>query len=228
MIASEGIGSKRTGGLGVLGGTFDPIHLGHLIVAEEVRCRLGLEAVLFVPARVSPLKLGGGQAGAEHRVRMVELAIADNSSFRLSRVDMDREGPSYTIDTLQALRADLPSAMALHFILGADTLQSLHDWRAPQQIIRLCRIAAMHRPGYPIDWEALERQVPGIREATDVIESIQVGISATDIRARLQRGETARYLLPGPVSAYIREHGLYRADSAMPQRTFCPHERAVG
>ncbi|MHB0856677.1 MAG: nicotinate-nucleotide adenylyltransferase [Anaerolineae bacterium] len=210
--------------LGVLGGTFDPIHLGHLIVAEEVRCRLRLDGVLFVPARVSPLKMQGQHVEMEHRQRMVELAIEGNPAFELSRVDLDREGPSYTVDTLRALRATLPAGSLLHFIMGADTLQSLRDWHAPREIIRLCRIAAVSRPGYVVDWDDLEKQVPGIRDVTDVVESIQVGISATDIRARVLHGDSIRYLVPERVGAYIQRHVLYCSTPAeQPDATCCAH-----
>ena len=204
-----GLGGEPPRRLGVLGGTFDPIHIGHLIIAEEARERLALEAVVFVPARVSPFKLQGTSAPAEHRCRMVELAIADNPFFYLSRVDLERPAPSFTVDTLRALRASCDPRTELFFIVGADSLGTLKSWRSPQEILRLARLIAISRPGFELDLAALERDVPGITQATEVLATVQVGISSTEIRARLERQLSIRYLVPAPVEAYIREQGLY-------------------
>ena len=195
--------------LGMLGGTFDPIHLGHLIVAEEARVRLALDAVVFIPAQVSPLKLQGACAPAEDRCRMVELAIEDNPYFYLSRIDLERQGPSFTVDTLRAIKASCDPQTELFFIMGADSLGTLKSWRAPQEILRLARIIAVSRPGFELDLTALERDVPGMSQEMEIITAVQVGISSTEIRARLEQGLSIKYQVPAPVEAYIREQGLY-------------------
>lgn len=218
----EGLGAATSAyqRLGVLGGTFDPIHIGHLIVAEEARTHLALGAVVFVPAQVSPLRPQGASAPAEDRLRMVELAIEDNPHFYLSRVDLERQGPSFTVDTLRAIKASCDSQSELFFIMGADSLSSLKNWRLPQEILRLARIVAISRPGFELDLAALERDVPGISQATDIITTVQLGISSTDIRARLKQGLSIRYQVPRAVEAYIRERGLYLDESArMAHRT---------
>jgi nicotinate-nucleotide adenylyltransferase len=195
--------------LGVMGGTFDPIHIGHLAIAEEARVRLSLDGVLFVPARESPLKVGNTHATGDDRYRMVELAIADNACFRASRLELDRRGPSYTVHTLEALRAAHGSDVALHFIMGMDALETLPHWRRPDDIVRLARLVVIARPGYEADWDALDRAVPGLRQATEVIDTLRLDLSSTELRERVRRGMPVRYLVPAPVEAYIREHRLY-------------------
>jgi nicotinate-nucleotide adenylyltransferase len=198
------------GRLGILGGTFDPIHVGHLIVAEEVRERLSLQRVVFVPARVSPLKLGHVAAPPECRLRMVELAIQGNPHFGVSRIDLDRQGPSYTVDTLRAIKEACGEGVELLFILGADSLSLLTAWHRPQDILRLARLVAVSRPTYKLDLNALEQDLPGISMVTDLVTTIEIGISATDIRTRVAQNLSIRYLVPAPVEAYVKEHRLYR------------------
>jgi len=195
--------------LGVIGGTFDPIHIGHLAIAEEARVRLALDGVLFVPARVSPLKLGNHLASGEDRYRMVALAIADNPSFRASRIELDREGPSYTVDTLRALRAANGEEAELYFIMGMDSLDTLTHWRRPDEILRLARLVVISRPDCHPDWASLEAAIPGASQAITVIDSLQLDISSTDLRERVRKGWPIRYLVPAPVETYIREHRLY-------------------
>jgi nicotinate-nucleotide adenylyltransferase len=195
--------------LGVFGGTFDPIHIGHLMLAEEARVRLSLDYVVFVPAKVSPLKLQATFGSARDRLNMVLLATQDNPYFRVSCVDLNRPGPSFTVDTLRAIKAQFGDQTQLFFILGMDSLRSLKVWRQPQEIIALTRLIAISRPSFAVDLPALERDVPGISRATDVISSLQLGISSTDIRARLHQGLPIRYLVPATVEVYIRENALY-------------------
>lgn len=202
----EGTGVQR---LGLLGGTFDPVHIGHLIIAEEARALLALDRVLWVPARVSPFKLQSTFAPAEDRLRMVELAIADNPYFGISTVDLERQGPSFTVDTLRALRQEYGPETQLFFILGLDSLAGIRHWRQPEEVIRLARLVAVQRPGFTVDWETLERELPGLRAATEVISTINLGISSSDIRDRLRRGWPIRYQVPAAVEHYIREHHLY-------------------
>jgi nicotinate-nucleotide adenylyltransferase len=189
--------------LGVLGGTFDPIHIGHLIVAEEARACLALDWVLFIPARISPLKQGEGTLfSPEERWQMVALATADNPRFVASRVDLDRQGPSYTVDTLRQLKA-IHRPTSLHFILGADSLRSLREWRQPHEIAQLARLVAISRPGYDLGLEELDRDIPGLAEATDVLETLEIGISSTDIRRRLRQGLPIAYQVPRDVERFI-------------------------
>ena len=195
--------------LGVLGGTFDPIHIGHLIMAEEARVRMGLDRVLFVPARVPPHKSRCTFAPGNDRYRMVQAAIEDNVCFDVSDVDLNRHGPSFTVDTLQAIRSEYGPQAQLYFVMGTDSLCGLKTWHRPREILRLARIVAISRPGFEVDWQALETQVPGVSQVTELLETMHLGISSTDIRARVQRGLPIRYQVPAPVEAYIREHHLY-------------------
>ncbi|MFP3896197.1 MAG: nicotinate-nucleotide adenylyltransferase [Anaerolineales bacterium] len=198
--------SKDTGRLGVFGGSFDPIHIGHLIVAEEARAHLNLDRVLFVPAGVSPLKPEGTLFSPAERLRMVELAIEDNPLFDVSSVELRREGPSYTVDTLGTIRRELCDEVQLFFIMGADALKTLNSWYRPRDIIRMARIVAISRPGANLNLQALEEDLPGISEATDIIDTLQIGISSTDLRSRLEGGLPIKYQVPAPVEAYIHTH----------------------
>jgi nicotinate-nucleotide adenylyltransferase len=192
--------------LGVFGGTFDPVHIGHLIVAEEARAHLDMDRVLFIPARVSPLKPEGTLFSAAERLRMVELAIESNPHFSVSKVDLGREGPSYTVDTLRIIRDELDGDLELFFIMGADALETLNAWYHPQDIIGMTRIVAISRPGVELDLGALEQYLPGISEATDVIDTLQIGISSTDLRSRLERDLPIKYQVPAAVETFIYEH----------------------
>ncbi|MFH1085316.1 MAG: nicotinate-nucleotide adenylyltransferase, partial [Chloroflexota bacterium] len=183
----------------------DPIHLGHLILAEEARAALRLDRVVFIPARVSPLKREGTFFSAEERCHMVALAIADNAAFGLSRSDVEREGPSFTVDTLRVLQAEFGPAAELFFIMGMDSLATLRHWRQPEEIIRLARLVVISRPGYAPDLVALERDIPGISQATYLLPCLQIGISSTELRRRIQAGEPIRYQVPDSVEAYIRQ-----------------------
>ncbi len=205
-VSDTGDGGLR---LGILGGTFDPIHLGHLIIAEEARVRLKLDGVLFIPAKAPPHKAYGAHATAEERLRMVQLAIADNPYFGLSCLELEREGPSFTLDTLGAIRAHYGQQATLFFILGSDSLGSLKSWHRPQEIIRLARLVAISRPGYPVDLRMLDQDLPGISQVTDILTTIELGISSTDLRDRVRCGLSIKYQVPAAVEVYIREHKLY-------------------
>lgn len=198
--------------LGVMGGTFDPPHIGHLIAAQEAALALDLERVLFVPAGVQPLKIGEPVSPAEHRVRMVELAIAGNPCFELSRADVDRPGPSYTVDLLALLRGQLGPQAELHFIVGADSLAELPTWKDPVRILQLSRLVAVPRPGYPlVPPEDLGLPLALARERVVCIRAPGVDLSATELRARVAQSKPIRYLVPEAVEAYIRRHHLYRS-----------------
>jgi len=194
--------------LGLLGGTFDPPHNGHLIAAQEVAWRLGLEQVLFLPARQNPLKQGAPSSEAEDRCEMVARAIADNPLFELSRLDVDRPPPSYTADLLEHLQAP---DRDLFFLVGADILPELPRWRAPEAVLRLARLAVVNRPGSSLpDLHELEAELPGARGRADIVAIPGVDISAAQIRARVRSGQPIRYLTPTAVENYIRDKGLYR------------------
>ena len=194
-----------------MGGSFDPIHVAHLIVAETVREALQLDLVLFVPARVQPLKRGQPVTPARHRVAMVELAIAGNPAFALSRVEVDRAGPSYTVDTLRRLRRQWggPERASLWFIAGTDALTQLPRWRDPAGVLAQARLAVVRRPGAVVDLEPLAAELPQLRAALDWIDGPLVDISATDLRRRVAEGCSIRYRVPEAVREYIEANGLY-------------------
>lgn len=195
--------------LGVLGGTFDPPHYGHLALAETARVQLGLAQVLFVPAGEPPHKPEQPITPAHHRAAMVEAAIADNPAFALSRVDLERPGPHYTVEMLARL-GERYSGAELVFLMGGDSLAQFLTWRDPAGIVRQARLAVMGRPGWEPDLAELERAVPGIRERLVWLDLPYLGISGTDLRRRAREGLPLRYLVPPEVEAYIHRHRLYR------------------
>jgi nicotinate-nucleotide adenylyltransferase len=197
--------------IGVLGGTFDPVHIGHLIIAQEVAYRLELSVVLFVPARVSPFKRDAEAAPAEDRAAMLELALAGEPRFRLSRADLERAAPSYTVDTLRVLSDGLGPDAELSFILGADALATFAEWRAPNEILRLARLACVTRPGSPVELEGVRAALPAIDGRVDLIGGVSVGVSSTDVRRRIVDGAPIQFHVPSSVERYIRVHGLYRS-----------------
>lgn len=196
--------------IGVLGGTFDPIHIGHLILAEAVRARLNLAEILFVPAGQPWLKVDSPISAAEHRVEMVRLAIADKPYFKLSTMEIERAGPTYTVDTIAELKAQLGAGDELFFILGWDNLAELPRWWQPSRLITMCRLVAVPRPGYPVpDLEALEASIPGLSQRVTLMDKPEVDISALAIRDRVAQGLSIHRLVPMPVERYIKEHKLY-------------------
>jgi len=189
--------------LGILGGTFDPIHYGHLAIAEEAWERCHLDMVLFMPAGDPPHK-PDELASAEQRFHMVEMAIADNPHFCLSRLELDRPGPSYTVDTLRELHARYPQT-ELYFIIGTDAAQEFFSWRDPQGILACARIIAAARPGIA------ETVLSAAREAGMlVLHTPGVAVSSTEIRTRANRGWSLRYLTPPSVIDFLHNEGLYR------------------
>jgi nicotinate-nucleotide adenylyltransferase len=194
---------------GLLGGSFDPIHLGHLAIAEDARVSLGLERVLFVPAAQQPLKARGHHAAPEQRLRMVELATAGNPAFEVSDLELNRAGPSYTVDTLEQLRRQLDPGGELYFLLGADALGWLPQWHRPERVLELARIVVFERPGASPDLGALEQALPRLSERLVRLQGPLLDLSSTDLRARVAAGRPVRYLLPDSVAAYIVEQGLY-------------------
>ena len=198
--------------IGVMGGTFDPIHLGHLAIAEEAREALGLDVVLFVPAARPPHKPVGSATAVEHRLAMVELAIDDNPRFELSSVELERAGPSYTVDTIDELARRNPGA-TLHLILSAETFAQLPTWHEPERLFDGARIAVVPREGYPApDPGWLSEAFPGHEGRVAFLEGPRLGLSSTAIRDRVANGRSIRYLVPTAVDAYIADHDLYRTE----------------
>ena len=196
--------------VGVLGGTFDPIHNGHIMVAEETRARLDLSEVLFVPAGRPWLKENDLISAAEHRVRMVRLAIAGRPYFKVSTMEIDRTGPSYTVDTIAELSAQLGDGDELFFILGWDNLAQLPRWRETSRLIEMCRLVAVPRPGYSLpDLDSLEASIPGLFRRLLLQDKPKIDVDATEIRKRVARGAPIANLVPEPVEKYIRQHKLY-------------------
>jgi len=196
--------------IGVLGGTFDPPHLGHLKIAAAAIENLGLSEVLFAPAGNPPHKQGQAVSPVEHRVEMVRLAIMGNPRFVLSYVDVEREGPSYTVDLIKILRQGFADEIELYFIMGTDSLAEILTWRAPAEIIRLCRLAVFNRPGFVADLGALEKQLPGMRARVDFVDAPAMEIAASEIQRRVRAGESIAGLTPEFVEQYIAEHDLYK------------------
>ena len=196
--------------IGVLGGTFDPIHYGHLAAAEQAIARLKLAEVVFMPVGQPWLKREQRISPSEHRLQMVRLAIADKPYFKLSAMEIERAGPSYTVDTMAELRSQLGAGDELFFILGWGSLAELPHWREPARLIQLCRLVAVTRPGSPTpDLEALESTIPGISRRVMLLDKPRIDISASAIRQRVARGEPIRRLVPEPVAEYITQHRLY-------------------
>lgn len=194
--------------VGLLGGTFDPIHNGHLAVAEEVHGRLGLSEVIFVPAGQPWFKRGNFVLSARHRLRMVTLAIADRPYARVSTVEIDREGPTYTVDTVEEIGETLDGE--IYFILGWDNLPQVPRWRSPGRLAELCRMVAVPRPGYERpDASAVERQVPGLAGRVMLLDRPWVDISASEIRRRVAQGLSICQMVPGAVAEYIGQQRLY-------------------
>ncbi|MCL4543299.1 MAG: nicotinate-nucleotide adenylyltransferase [Chloroflexi bacterium] len=197
--------------LGILGGTFDPVHLGHLAIAEEARVRLGLSSVVFIPAREPPHKTGRPLTAAQHRLTMLELAIASNPSFQISTLELERPGLSFTVDTLQAFRERESEDTLLHFIAGTDALHELTSWHQPRHILQLCTFVVVHRPGVdPPDIKELTAALPELATRLLFVEGPRFDLSATELRKRIRRGLPIRYQVPEEVREYIERHGLYR------------------
>lgn len=207
--------------VGVLGGTFDPVHIGHLAVAEEAREALALDTVLFVPAGIPPHKQDRAITPARHRVAMLELAIAGNTAFALSRSEVDRAGPSWTVDTVAELVAGADAAGApidVTLILSAESWAGFATWRSPERLMSLCRIAVVPRGGFDhggsiphADASAAGLPLPSSVGSIVALDGPRLRVSSSEIRARLAAGRSVRYLVPDAVIGYIGDHGLYAA-----------------
>jgi len=200
--------------IGILGGTFDPVHVGHLRIAEEARVRLELSRVLFVPAGQPWLKADEAIASPIHRVEMVRRAIADNPYFELSTVEVDRPGPSYAVDTvatIAVLQQQLGAEASFFFLLGWDSLAELPRWKEPDKLVQMCRLVAVPRPDFsPPNLEALESSIPGVTQSVVLLDMPLVDVSSSDIRKRVAKGLSIQGLVPDDVEEYIKEQQLYR------------------
>lgn len=197
--------------MGVLGGTFDPPHFAHLLMAEQAREQLGLARLLWVPAADPPHKQDGIITPVAQRVAMLRLATEGNPFFEISLVDVERPGPHYSVDMVGHLLAQHPGA-ELFFIIGADSLADLPTWNRPQQLIARCVLAVVPRAGVSYDLAALEQYIPGLITRLVFVDSPVVELSSQMIRARTAAGLSIRYMVPSAVEAYIDEHRLYRPD----------------
>ena len=199
--------------LGIIGGTFDPIHFGHLVGAEMARSKFKLSKVLFIPSGTPPHKDRSDITDAGLRYEMTQLAIADNPAFDISPLELERKGPSYTVDTLRALRALWPDH-ELYFITGSDVLREIFSWREVEEILMMTEFIGAARPGFDASDFLLQVQQehPETQGRIHYMEVPALAISSTDIRSRVKQGYPIRYLLPEPVRLFIQQHGLYSAD----------------
>ncbi|MEI7026866.1 nicotinate-nucleotide adenylyltransferase [Paenibacillus sp. y28] len=191
--------------VGIMGGTFDPIHTGHLLAAEWAREEAGLEEVWFMPAGVPPHKPNAPKASADERLALVQAAIAGHDSFRICGIELEREGPSYTADTMEELVQRHPGVQ-FSYIIGADMVQFLPHWNRIERLAELITFVGLQRPGYPLELEELPE---AIGRRVQLVPFIGLELSSTEIRRRLASGRSVRYMVPEPVYTLIREKGLY-------------------
>jgi nicotinate-nucleotide adenylyltransferase len=196
--------------IGVIGGTFDPVHYGHLVAAEEARVSMNLERVLFVVANVPPHKLDEEITPVEHRLAMVSLAIASNPYFAISRVDVVRPGPSYTVDTISILQEQWGQETEIYFIMGLDSLMELPTWHQPERLIQLCHLVVVRRPGFELDMAQLEVSLPGISSRVEILDMPEMDISSSELHERVREGLPIKYQVPPEVERYINDHELYK------------------
>jgi nicotinate-nucleotide adenylyltransferase len=186
--------------IGILGGTFNPVHLGHLIIAEQARDKLDLDKVIFIPAGIPPHKDVGDLIAARYRYRMIAAAIKGNPVFEVCDLEMHRKGKSYSVETLGELKKRFPRKTQFYFIIGSDTLNELHTWKDPERIFTLCRFAVVKRPKFTF------RNLP---PGSVMIDEFAINISSSLIREKIAAGESFRYLVPEAVRVYILKNGLY-------------------
>jgi nicotinate-nucleotide adenylyltransferase len=196
--------------IGIFGGTFDPPHLGHLILASEARNQLRLTRLLWVLTPHSPHKLGNSLTEISQRLEMVQCAIADEQTFELSTIEFERPAPQYTVDTLEILKRQNPAA-DLILLMGADALRGLTSWHRPADLVAICReIGVMRRPGDSIPLSTLEAVLHGIKDKVRFVEAPLLQISSREVRRRIAEGLEYRYFLPPAIYDYIQTHNLYR------------------
>lgn len=200
--------------VGVYGGTFDPIHIAHLAIAEEARWALALQQVRFVPAALQPLKGVPPGATPAQRLAMIRLACADNPAFVPDDLELRRPPPSYTVETLEHLRARFGPGVELWFIVGADAARDLPRWRRVADLLTLARLAIVKRPGHTFDPITFEQAVPAGAGRYRLLDGPRLELSSTEIRRRVATGRPVRYLVPEAVRQYIADQGLYRQEAS--------------
>jgi nicotinate-nucleotide adenylyltransferase len=192
--------------IGLFGGTFNPIHTGHLIIAEVIRQALQIDQILFIPAKIHAFKNNQQIQSSRHRLRMLELVIRDNPYFLISELELNKEGISYTIDTIKMLRLQYPEdRYTLYFLMGADNVAQFHKWKEPAELVKLCNFVVFGRPGFEVD----PKSDPLVSKF-QFVEAPLLEISSTDIRNRIQGNISIRYMVPPQVEAYIHQHSLYK------------------
>jgi len=196
--------------LGLMGGAFDPIHFGHLFIAAAAKEKFGLDKILFMPSGRPPHKQRRGAATGEDRFAMTAMAIASNPDFEISRMEIDRKGYSYSVDTVSSLLEKYGADTQIYFITGADAILEVDTWYQAERLLSMCRFIAAARPGF--NMEGLERLPEKWRERISQMETPVLEISSTGIRSRVEQGHTIKYLLPEKVEEYIYSHGLYRSE----------------
>ncbi len=201
---------QRAGRIGVLGGTFDPVHNGHLHIAREMREALALDRVIWVPAGRPPHKSGLIVSSDHDRLQMLQLALAETPRDQISTIDIDRAGPSYTADMLELLQQQLAPA-SLVFLMGEDSLRDFPTWRDPQRIVRIAELGVAGRPGIDTDLDDVMGQFPALRGRVHVVPIPEISVSSSDIRERIKDGDPIAGLVPPSVEHYILEHGLYQS-----------------
>jgi nicotinate-nucleotide adenylyltransferase len=198
--------------IGIFGGSFDPIHIAHLILAECCRESLGLERILFIPAFISPLKQSSQPVAPKHRIEMLRLAIGGNPQFQVDTRELDRGGVSYTLDTVLTLKNDYPNA-ELFLLMGADSVRDLPKWKSPEELLELVSIGAISRGGLGTPpWDSIRHLATEERWLTiqNQIDAPQLEISSSNLRQRILAGHSIRYQVPAAVEMYIEQHQLYR------------------
>ena len=223
-LPALGADPSRTYRLGIMGGTFDPIHNGHLVAAEQAFDDLGLDLVVFMPAGRPAFKQGKRVTSGEERYAMTLLATADNPRFVASRFEVDRDGVTYTADTLRLLRELYPPNVEFYFITGADAINEIVTWHHADDIARLAHLVAATRPGYDLDraWDAIAAS--GVSFDVTWLSVPALAISSSDLRERVGAGQSLRYLTPDPVTGYVHKHGLYGATRSRYGQTAEPVE----
>jgi nicotinate-nucleotide adenylyltransferase len=203
--------SNSSDHIGILGGTFDPIHIGHLIIAEEVRVMMDLDKIIFMPAGVPWFRNNNDVSSAERRVRMIELSIECNPNFELSSLEVAREGITYTADTLEILRSQVGPEAEISFIMGMDVLENFHLWKTPEKVVGLCNLIVVNRPGnQSVDVNSVVHRYPELGPTMRIIHVPRMEISSSVIRERVKNGDSIRYLVPGNVEKYILDNQLYK------------------
>ena len=196
--------------IGILGGTFDPVHLGHLSIASAALGQAALEKVLFIPAGQPRLKRSEPSASVDHRQEMVRLATLDIPNYQVCDIEANRPGPTYSVDTLVELSDKLGPTAALFFILGLDVLGQLDRWKEPERVLELCQLLVLNRPGeQDFDWTGFYGRIPKAKDRVQVVTAPLLDVSATDLRSRATAGEPLEGQVPDVVAEYIRQQGLY-------------------